>query len=555
MKDFMIMLITYSAALSPVILSYAALTSLLSKRYSAKGLYYSWLVIVIGLIVPYRPQICAGIINSSNNNKIIPENNIFPGFSAVSISHLNNKVFPRFPLQGKWWTFIFAVWLCGIMFFLSYQCFKHLRLVKAFNRWSKEIKNEKTASILKKVMRDLALSGKIKLLSCPYAGSPVLIGLFNPRIIIPEQDYTDDELYFILRHELVHYKRRDLWYKSLILLATAIHWFNPAVYIMAKIVGMQCELSCDEYVVSGMDAATRYRYCETLIGIFKKQTLMSTALTTNFYGGKNGMKRRILSIMNEGKRKIGLFIAGILLAVVIGAGFYCKAVNPADTLTPSSGKFNAAVSIKMAGMENTRENTGTSVRYVDPRPSLEFYIEGENIAKIDISCENEYLAAIDWTKTQHRKYWDVNYYQTFDEETQASVFYPDKYFDKTISLSFNEDFTDYQNIWYRWHALNLYEWALENNYSRFFGYGSGQKIKMPDNPTEDQKLMLAAGNDGSGLTGLGHIQLSGYPDELTKDRITVKITDRTGNTITKLINVKISNNEFNETVVTAYLEN
>lgn len=86
-------------------------------------------------------------------------------------------------------------------------------------------------------------------------------------------------------------------------------------------------------------------------------------------------------------------------------------------------------------------------------------------------------------------------------------------------------------------------------------FGYSPHVLLSNQPTEQQKLMLAAGNDGSGATGLGHIQLDGYPEELAGDRITINITDRDGNTTSKYIDIKISNNEFNETVVTANLEN
>jgi len=69
--------------------------------------------------------------------------------------------------------------------------------------------------------------------------------------------------------------------------------------------------------------------------------------------------------------------------------------------------------------------------------------------------------------------------------------------------------------------------------------------------TDEQKLMLAASDDGSGITGLGHIQLDGCPEELTKDRIIIKITDREGNLTTRYIDIDISNDELNQTVVSA----
>ena len=57
LKAFMSALLTYSAAMSVIIIFYMAVTPLLAKRYCAKGLYYTWLVIVIGLIIPFRPDI------------------------------------------------------------------------------------------------------------------------------------------------------------------------------------------------------------------------------------------------------------------------------------------------------------------------------------------------------------------------------------------------------------------------------------------------------------------------------------------------------------------
>jgi len=130
-----------------------------------------------------------------------------------------------------------------------------------------------------------------------------MIGFVNPRILLPKSDIEEDELRFILRHELVHYKRKDLWYKCLVLIATAIHWFNPIVYLMAEAIDILCEMSCDAEVIRSTDADTRQHYSETIIGVVKYQSKMKTALSTNFYGGKKGMKNRIFSIMDTGKKR------------------------------------------------------------------------------------------------------------------------------------------------------------------------------------------------------------------------------------------------------------
>jgi len=557
MQDFMIMLITYSVTLSVVILFYMAITPLLSKRYSARGLYYTWLVIVIGLIIPFRPQIDTTIVKIKTPTEVILTNPMLaiPRWPVNAVTQINNAVSrPTLP-NIQWWQFIAVIWMAGVIIFLFYHGFKHYRFVKMANRWSEDITDEQILVLIQNIKEDLGISRQVSLCLCPYIGSPMMIGLLNPQILLPTTGYSEDELRFIIKHEFVHYRRKDLWYKCLMLSATAIHWFNPIVYLMAKAINIQCELSCDAEVVLSTNADTRQQYCEILIGVMKNQSKLKSALSTNFFGGKKGMKNRISSIMDTNKKKVGLGVICIALIITVVVWIASVAANSDNTLRGSTNNMNSDVIVRLADFNNLPENCGTSVCNVDSRPGLEFYIEGEDIAQIEVTCENEYLYAVDWTKTQHEKYWNVDYYQTYDEESQTSTFYADQLYDKSMKLTFDEEFSRYGDIWYRWNALNLYKWASEDNFSHFMGYGIDPKIEVSDDMTEEQKLKLAAGDDGSDATGLGHIQLDGYPEELTKDRITIKITDREGNSVTKYINVKISNDEFNQTVVTASVEN
>lgn len=80
------------------------------------------------------------------------------------------------------------------------------------------------------------------------------------------------------------------------LVAAALHWFNPVVYVMARDIALQCELSCDEEVVKNTDIAGRQQYVEAIIGMLKKQSVAPTIFSTNFYGSKQGLKNRVLSI-------------------------------------------------------------------------------------------------------------------------------------------------------------------------------------------------------------------------------------------------------------------
>ncbi|WP_078551911.1 hypothetical protein [Bacillus alkalicellulosilyticus] len=201
----------------------------------------------------------------------------------------------------------------------------------------------------------------------------------------------------------------------------------------------------------------------------------------------------------------------------------------------------------------TREELGTSVRQVNSRPDLQFFIEGENIAKIEISTEKEYLDAVDWTETQHEKYWDIEYTSYFDEEKQIRIHDWDSIYEKEITMTFSEDFNEYDKIWYRWDAWNLYKWAASDNFSQFLGYGIPVDDFNPeefDNLSPEEQAEIAA---GSPTSAEGHIQLGDYPEHLREDTITITITDHKGKVTKKYIHVKVSNNALRQTVVTAYV--
>ncbi len=244
------------------------------------------------------------------------------------------------------------------------------------------------------------------------------------------------------------------------------------------------------------------------------------------------------------RRSLWISAAAACLALVFAVVFIFPPGKETVALALSVGSPDVDSKVKLTNDHNAKDGS-TSVSNINARPGLEFYIEGKDIAKIEVSCENEFLYVVDWTKTQQEKYWNPEVYQKFDEETQQSIFYPELLYDKACELTFPQDFDAYDEIWYRWEARNLYEWASADNFSHFQGVGIEVKYA-----TEEDKLKAAAGNSSAN----GHILLDGYPVDKLSDNIHITITDRQGNIVTKTIVVTVTNNEIGQTVVTANLE-
>jgi beta-lactamase regulating signal transducer with metallopeptidase domain len=292
-----------------------ACTPFLMKRYAEKWLYYAWLVVVIGLIIPFRPRW-----------------NITPVFQIGNAAQIENgAIIPPMQMMGEniyfsapaisWFHIAAIVWFAGIITFLAYHAARHYRFVKMTKRWSVRVTDEQTLDLLQSLKKEMGITKRIDLNICASAGSPMLIGLFKPRIFIPTAKMAHDELRHILKHELVHYKRKDILYKYLVLAATAANWFNPVVYLATKEIANLCEMSCDVEVVKNADADTRQFYCEAIIGVVRYQSKLKTALSTNYYGGKKGMKQRISSIMSTSNKNAGVVVACMALVITLGTGF------------------------------------------------------------------------------------------------------------------------------------------------------------------------------------------------------------------------------------------
>jgi beta-lactamase regulating signal transducer with metallopeptidase domain len=276
-----------------------------------------WLVIAAGWIFPFRPQIDLSILPAQMADipvtPIQPIMNVIPSMADTG-GIVNDPA--TIPL---WWA-LAAIWILGVVSIVLYHALQHGRFMKMVRRWSETVTDLESLGILDSLMSELEIKTQVKLSVCQSITSPMLVGFYRPAILLPPMKIAGDELSLILKHELIHFKRHDLWYKALILAVTALHWFNPVVYLMAKAAAIQCEVSCDALVLRGADFERRKQYGETIIGVVRNGAKLRTALSTNFYGGKKGMKNRISSIMDTKQKRAGVAILCIVLVGILTTG-------------------------------------------------------------------------------------------------------------------------------------------------------------------------------------------------------------------------------------------
>ena len=329
MSEFIKILLSLSVSGALLLLLILGLKPLYKNKFSKRWQYYIWIVVALRLLLPFTPDttIIGSLFEKFDTTAItneIPTNPNVPvpadtGNSKAEPIQTNREITTaamREPVDK--YVCLFFIWsaLALVLFVRKvtvYQGF--IQYIKAGN---KEVSDIKILNLLSDCEEKLKIKTRVELSCNPLIASPMLIGFFRPRIILPVGEWEDKELSYIFVHELIHYKQRDMFYKWLIQIVVCVHWFNPFVYLLEKEVNKSCELSCDEKVISVLDDTARREYGDILISFLKSNNLYKSSLASvTLTEGAEQLKERLGAIMKFRKKsKAIIAITAIFTAAV-----------------------------------------------------------------------------------------------------------------------------------------------------------------------------------------------------------------------------------------------
>ncbi|WRS28416.1 M56 family metallopeptidase [Oscillospiraceae bacterium MB08-C2-2] len=327
MREIFSVYLQNSLQLSLIILLMLFVSPTLAHRYSAKCRYYLWAVVFAALLLPLRANIRLTLPEFLQT--VAPQSTT----QTVSDAAIANTI-----ANWDWLQYAGSLWIAGSAAFLIWHLLSHLRFLSAIKRWSEDVKDEAILRTFYSIQTELRIKKQVSIKSCACIKTPMVVGLLYPVVLLPLQfHFSQDELPLILKHELVHTRRKDLWYKVLMMAALAIHWFNPVIHLAVRSVLNLCEISCDEEVLKGIGAKGRARYGESVIGTVRNSSTYKTALSTNFYSGTNGMKKRIHAMMDMANKRFSpvLFLAVLVITM---CGTTAFALSPTLPVVPESNE-------------------------------------------------------------------------------------------------------------------------------------------------------------------------------------------------------------------------
>ncbi|HBG8320954.1 TPA: protease [Clostridioides difficile] len=265
----------------------------LFKKFSKRFNYYIWLIIVFRMLLFLFNYTIVYEVKEPKENAL--GNNI----TQIDISTDNNLML----YVAYLWLFVTIV--IAVYTFIKYTRFKNLVVDVSY-----DIEDNDINCIYKNLLKELNIKKKIELRGSDELISPAGMGLFKSYIFLPDYSYSKSELTWILKHELMHFKNKNILIKFLVLSVRIIYWFNPLVYVMSNRVNLDCELCCDESVIYNCSFNDKKEYALALIKSIKLSKECNRGiLLTDF--NRTNLEKRLESIISK-KFKNSVFVVIIL---------------------------------------------------------------------------------------------------------------------------------------------------------------------------------------------------------------------------------------------------
>lgn len=343
MREMLTYFFLVSLVCGLLILLATGITRLLRNRIGRKWRYVFWIVLAVRMLLPFDVSISNPVLTIELPQSVEAEGPQTPaqtsvpehtGTESIEIPETggNPPVRDEEPSQeyaeaptevpviapaGFDWSIIWEmipwIWLGGMCIAAVWFLGGYLYQRRYLLRWSYAPVGQEIRRYFDEYRDMLGVTHRVQIRVCKRITSPMMLGLIDPILVIPEGRYTAKELEYIFRHELSHLKRHDVWAKSLMLLVRIVHWFNPAAAVMYREMSDDIEILCDSQVVREMDAVQRKEYSEVLLKYMVRKQEEKMEFSTCFGSRIERMKDRFVQVVRGNRLHKAYGICAVLL--------------------------------------------------------------------------------------------------------------------------------------------------------------------------------------------------------------------------------------------------
>jgi TonB family protein len=262
---------------------------------------------------------------------------------------------------------ILLLWVVGPLLFVARMAVGEVR-VRRLASCSHHFQASHASSILESARQRLRVFRTVELRTSTEIAIPFTRGVFRPVIILPEEarQWPQEQLEFVLAHELAHVYRHDCLTQLPAQIACALLWFHPLVWFAAIQMRKERERACDDVVLSvGHPAAD---YAEFLLALGRcLQKLNPISSTTVAMAQPSQLEVRMKALLDSKLNHRPLPASRVLFAAVIAIVLLVPGAAIRATAREATAN-NDAANISGRVLESGKSGaSGAKVTLVDSR--------------------------------------------------------------------------------------------------------------------------------------------------------------------------------------------
>lgn len=164
-------------------------------------------------------------------------------------------------------TLLCGLWLVGI----SYGIVRAIMCLVRLRRWLRSTTLASSPLLLaaaRSAPGQLRRRREIPIFRSAVLPAPIAVGLLRPRIVVPdaiESALSSDQLRAVMRHEMAHLERLDLWIGLLQQVGQIVYWWSPLMHMVNRRIALLREQICDDIALGELTEPSGY--AATLINL------------------------------------------------------------------------------------------------------------------------------------------------------------------------------------------------------------------------------------------------------------------------------------------------
>ncbi len=311
MAEFMIKFFLCNIFISIIIGIFLLAKHLLRNYLTSRAQYNLWFFLLGLLIVPFIPvqevhfpQIFTWFENLKNGSASTVE-------TVMKQTALQNQ-----PDTANWMNdfsifvsrkapstigFILCILWCIGIFLMLIKLIQSIYHFHAIKKSALPLQNPTVNRLYQNCLAEMQLKKPIPIYSTAFLRSPIIAGLLKPCIYLPIHlisDYNENDMKFMLLHELGHYKYKDALANYFMNVVGVLYWFHPLVWYALKEMKNDREVACDTTVLKQIGKEAYIDYGNTLINFAEKMSHTSFPFAAGISGSMKEMQKRVKNIAN-----------------------------------------------------------------------------------------------------------------------------------------------------------------------------------------------------------------------------------------------------------------